>query len=465
MKRVTWIALTIAVLAVAWFVWSAADTARAADEKTLYTCSMHPEVVQDEPGTCPICHMDLVPLKPTNEPVAPDAATDAEPSPKAAGAVRIDPVMVQNMGVRLEHVQRDKLRRNVRTLGEIDVAEDALGVVNLRFSGWIEKIHVDKTGAAVRRGQSLFRIYSPELLQAQEEYLQVAKSVGPDSDLTASARTKLDLLIGGAWLSKRLDETGEAMRSVTIPSPQSGFVLHKNVVQGSKVAAGADLYTIGNLAKIWVTAEVYEFDAPWIAAGQTARLELPFQQGRRLEGKVDYVYPTLDPQTRTLRARLVFPNPGVNLKPGMFATVWIDVEEKPQALVVPTEAILHSGERQLVFVSLGGGRFAPRDIVTGMEGDDHRTEVLSGLEENEVVVVSGQFLLDSESQLQEAVNKLLDARLAAKQADAQPADEHAGHDHDAAGETYWTCPMHPEIVQDGPGTCPICHMDLVEKKR
>ena len=191
-------------------------------------------------------------------------------------------------------------------------------------------------------------------------------------------------------------------------------MLHKNVVDGARVAAGQDLYRIGNLKTIWVSAEVYEFDAPWVEVGQKATMELSFQAGRRWEGRVAYIYPTLSPRSRTLRVRLEFHNPGINLKPGMFATVRVEAQRKDDVLRVPTEAILHSGERRIVFVSPSLGRYEPREVVTGLTGDNRLTEVLEGLEEGDAAVVSGQFLLDSESQLQEAVQKLLDARLQAK---------------------------------------------------
>ncbi len=381
--------------------------------------------------------------------------------------VRIDPVTVQNMGVRVAHVERKDLTRAIRTIGEVDVAEDALSVVNLRYSGWIEKIFVDETGTQVKKGQPLFTIYSPELMQAQQEYISAAQSAGPDSPLAASARTRLELAGVGSWLIKKLDTKSTPFKTLTVYSPQSGYVLHKSVVEGSKVMAGRDLYRIGNLTAIWVNVEVYEFDAPYIHEGHGAKMELPFQKGKTYEGQVAYVYPTLDMKTRTLKARLEFPNPGLGLKPGMFATVWVEAERKPNALVVPTESILHSGKRQLVFVAKGGGRYEPREVVTGLSGDGHLTEIISGVREHEAVVTSGQFLLDSESQLQEAVAKLLDDRLESKtNTMKQAGDSEAAHDHDLhEANSYWTCPMHSQIVQDGPGLCPICKMDLVEKKQ
>jgi Cu(I)/Ag(I) efflux system membrane fusion protein/cobalt-zinc-cadmium efflux system membrane fusion protein len=194
-------------------------------------------------------------------------------------------------------------------------------------------------------------------------------------------------------------------------------------------------------------------------------MELSFQAGKKYEGKVSYIYPTLNPKTRTLQVRLEFENPGLGLKPGMFATVQIEAQRKASVLSIPSEAILHSGTRQVVFVAVDLGKYEMREIATGLSGDRNKTEVLSGLTQGERVVTSGQFLLDSESQLQEAVQKLLAARLHAKEKRVAPDDAPAAHDHGEASETYWTCGMHPQIVQDGPGTCPICGMDLTEKSK
>lgn len=486
-------------------VKNSADDAQQgpANQKTLWTCGMHPNVISDKPGSCPICKMDLTPMKneanagagtpeksgerkirywaapmdatyirdePGKSPMGMDLVPvyedDNEQGTDSGNVVKIDPVVVQNMGIRTAHALLVDLKRSIRTIGEVDVAEDSVSVVNLRYAGWIEKIHVDQTGAYVKKGQPLFRIYSPELVQAQHEYIQARDSAGPDSPLAQSARTRLELAGAGSWLVKALEGKKTAFKTLTVPSPRNGYVLHKNVVQGSKVVAGTDLYRIGNLANIWVNVDVYEFDAPWIEKGDPARMELSFAKGKTFQGSVAYVYPTLDKKTRTLKARLEFPNPGLGLKPGMFATVWIQAQRLPGVLAVPTEAILHSGQRQLVFVSKGDGKFEPREIVTGLVGDGHITQVLSGLSEHEVVVTSGQFLLDSESQLQEAVAKLLAARLEAKKTAATAPDKAGAKDeHDHEGQAYWTCPMHPQIVQDGPGQCPICKMDLVEKKK
>jgi len=406
----------------------------ASHEETLWTCGMHPQVVEHEPGTCPICGMDLVP-------VYADQLS-------AGASVTIDPLVVQNMGVRLQRVKREPLFRHVRTIGTVDVAEDAVSVVNPRFSGWVERIYADKTGDAIEAGQPLVDIYSPELVAAQEEYLLAIRARGAKSELARSARRKLELLGLDARDVKALASSGRVQRAVPIRAPRSGYVLHKNVVEGARVPAGQDLYTIGDLSRIWVQAEVYEHDAPWVEVGQPAQMELTYARGGAIEGSVAYVYPTVNEVSRTLTVRLEFPNPDLRLKPGMFATVYIQFQRVDDSLVVPTEAILHSGRREIVFVSLGEGHFEPREITTGLVGDQHTTQVLSGLREGELVVTSGQFLLDSESQLQEAIAKMSRRR--------------AGHDSaaDEQEALIYACPMHPEQTSHEPGRCPVCGMDL-----
>jgi Cu(I)/Ag(I) efflux system membrane fusion protein/cobalt-zinc-cadmium efflux system membrane fusion protein len=266
----------------------------------------------------------------------------------------------------------------------------------------------------VKKGQALFSIYSPELVAAQKEFLIAYNTSGPDSELARSAAERVRLWDIPQSVLDRVAREQNVDRTTVIRAPRSGYVLHKNVVEGARVAAGTDLYRIGNLKTIWVNAEVYEFDAPWIRVGQAASMELSYQRGRTFEGEVNYIYPTLNKKTRTLTVRLEFANPGIDLKPGMFATVRIESRSKQGVLVIPTEAIIHSGERQLVFVADGVGKYRPRQVVTGLVGDGHVTEVLSGLQEGETVVTSGQFLLDSESQLQEAVQKLMADRLQTK---------------------------------------------------
>lgn len=379
----------------------------------------------------------------------------------APEAVTIDPVVVQNMGVRTAMVEIGPVFRNVRTLGEVEVAEGELSVVNLKYDGWIEKIFVDETGSRVEKGQPLFSVYSPQVASAMDEY-RLSLSQGEQSPLAKSAYRRLRLLGISKGQLGRVARTGEVPGYLTVSSPRSGFVLHKSAVLGGHAKEGEDLYRIGALGKVWVTAQIYEHDIPWVEAGSPATIEFQFDGGKSWEGTVSYVYPTLNQRSRTLTVRLEFDNPELSLKPGMLATVRIETRRREGVTTVPSEAVLRSGERQLVFVARGYGTYAPREVVTGLMADNDRTEIIEGLEAGEEVVVSGQFMLDSESQLQEAIGKLLRERL-------QVQDGSAEHRHDGApdegGVTYWACPMHPEVISDHFDTCPKCGMDLVRKKR
>ena len=452
-----------------------------------YTCGMHPEIVLEEEGSCPVCHMDLVlretssrddnverkithwvaPMDPNyisdvpgKSPMGMDLVPVYEDEISSGKGITIDPTVVQNMGVRVKHAIYRDISHTIRTIGKAEIADDKSFVVNLRFSGWIEKIYADEVGQKIAKGSKLFEIYSPQLIAAQEEYLLAVNNYGKDSKIAEASKKRLLLWnIPKTHLDKIISENN-AQQNVIITSPFSGHILHKNIKEGSKVKAGADLYHIGNLDKIWIIADIYEFDAASVKTGQNVTLEFTNLPGKTLNGKISFIYPTLNPKTRTQKIRIELNNSDLALKPGMFATVRIESEKMQQVLTVPTEAIINSGERKIVFISRGNGKFDPREIITGLSDDkDYYTEVISGLHKNEIVVVSGQFLMDSESQLQEAVQKLLDAKFRSSSSTV------SGDNHDHSGTTYFTCPMHPTIVQDEAGECPICVMDLVEEEQ
>ncbi len=368
------------------------------DEVSHYTCSMHPSVKQEGPGTCPICSMDLVPV--TREELA-------------TGTIVLAGERVQQIGVRTGRVTRRVARGEVRTVGRVVLDETRLTDVTVKFGGWIEDLRVDETGQWVGRGQTLFTLYSPELYAAQQEYLVALRSqraaqgtAAPDRAdyLVEAARQKLALWDLTAGQVRQIAERAQPLRSVPVLSPAAGYVLEKNVVEGAAVEPGMPLFRIGGLDRVWVEADVYEAELPRVALGQPARVTLPHEPGQVFHGRVDLVLPTLTLETRSGRVRLAITNRpapgGVQLRPGMYTDVVLDVPVR-EALLVPESAVLYTGPRALVFLALGQGRFQPREVeLGGKQGDTY--EVVSGLAEGDLVVTSGNFLIAAESRLKAA---------------------------------------------------------------
>jgi RND family efflux transporter MFP subunit len=484
-------------------------------DKTLYTCGMHPQVVQDEPGNCPICGMKLTPIRkqagtaqggagpasgerkvkyykstmmpgevrqtPGKDsmgmdmaPVYEDEAAAAEPQ-----QIAIDPVTTQNMGIRTATVTRGPLRRSVRTVGVIDYDETTLAEVTTKFKGWVEKLYVNATGQLVMRGDPLFEIYSPELYSAQREYL-LASEQGTNASggaaLKTSALTKLKFFDISDGQIAELERTGQPRKTLRIVAPRDGFVVEKTVVEGQMVDAGLRLYRLADLGLVWVQAQIYEQDLVYVKLGQEALVTLSYLSDREFRGRVTYIYPNVDEKTRTARVRMEFHNPGYFLKPGMFATVQVTSQLEPSALLIPDMAILRSGEKTTVFAALAGGKFEPRTVTLGPQAENDTYQVLGGLKEGERIVTSGQFMLDSESQLREAIQKMLNPNPPGGSAPTpSPATntlpEHpmghepmaAGHTAESAATLKYICPMpeHVSIEYDRPGKCPICGMALV----
>jgi membrane fusion protein, copper/silver efflux system len=437
--------------------------------KTLYTCGMHPQVVQDHPGNCPICGMKLTPIrKEANEgPAAIPGSTTA------SSVIEVDPVTTQNMGLRTAVVTRGPLRRLIRTVGVIDYDETALSDVTTKSKGWVEKLYVNATGQLVMRGDPLFEIYSPELYSAQREYVvaleQGSNSPGADS-LKTSALTKLKFFDISDEQIAELERTREPMKTLKIVAPQDGFVMEKAVVKGQMVEAGMKTYRLADLGLVWVQAQIYEQDLGYIQLGQEVTVTLSYLPDREFRGRVTYIYPNIDEKTRTARVRMEFHNPGYFLKPGMFATVHVSSELAPSVLLVPDMAILRSGEKNTVFVALEEGKFEPRAVVLGAQAQDDMYQVVRGLKEGERIVTSGQFMLDSESQLREAIQKMLQPKSRSEVTEtnglALPATNQeftALSGTTADSNVKYICPMpeHVSIEYEHPGKCPICGMTLV----
>lgn len=400
----------------AWSAVANRDRVDRADSKAgagrYYTCGMHPWVILPHPGSCPICSMKLVPLDPA----------------KFSGQVTIDPVVAQNIGVRVEKVGVGSLGGELRTVGTVDYDETRLGDVNLKVSGWIEKLYVSYLGQKVRQGQPLFSLYSPDLYAAEEEYLLAYRAQravkGEESNtrqLIEAARTKLSYFDIGPDQIRALERRGTPKKTMVIRSPHAGVVTEKHAVEGMKVTPGMTAYRIADLSRVWVMATVYEYQSQQIKLGQRATMTLTYVPGEKLEGKVVYIYPYLDQRTRQINVRLEFPNPKLTLKPGMYATVVFEGLSGERRVLVPRSAVIDTGERQVAFVSLGQGRFEPRQVRMGGETADGKVEILSGLEAGELVVTSGQFLIDSEARMREALAKMMTPAAAQQEAAPAPA--------------------------------------------
>ncbi|HUP19892.1 MAG TPA: efflux RND transporter periplasmic adaptor subunit [Gemmatimonadota bacterium] len=333
------------------------------------------------------------------------------------GSVRLTADQIRTFGVTFGSVERRLLEDEIRTVGIVNFDETRLAGVTTKFGGYVERLYVDFTGRPVRAGEPLVEIYSPELVAAQEELLLAARlerglrgsSVPgvPDgySDLVSAARQRLRLWDISQAQIDRVLETGQARRTLTLYAPVSGVVVEKNVLAGQAVQAGQPLYTIADLSEVWIEAELREADAALVEEGDPAAVELSALPGRTIRGQVEYVYPTLQSASRSLKARIAVANPDGRLKPGMYATVRITAPAR-EALTVPASAVLNTGERRLVFVDLGQGRIAPREVEVGRAGAGY-VEVLAGLEPGQRVVTSAQYLLHSESNLAETMRSMV----------------------------------------------------------
>ncbi len=471
------------------------------DAGKLYTCGMHPQVIQNQPGNCPICGMKLTLIhKPAGEApsgdrkikfyqstmkpgeTSPTPAKDSmgmdmapvyDEAPAAAdtAAIAVDAATRQNMNLRTAEVQAGPLRKTIRTVGTIDYNETALADVTTKFKGWISQLNVDATGQLVHRGESMFEIYSPELYSAEVEFLQVL-SFGSTNDpgaaaLRETAAAKLRFFDVPEAQIAELEKSRKVAKTLPVSAPRSGFVIEKNVVSGQMVDAGMRLYRIADLGIVWVIAQVFEQDLSLVTLGQEAVVKVASFPDREFRGRVTFVYPTVDEKTRTAKVRLEFENPGYFLKPGMFVSAQIHAQLEDSAVLVPEMAVLRSGAKNTVFVAREGGKFEAREVVLGVEAENGMDEVLSGLNAGEQIVTSGQFLLDSESQLREAIDKMRGptAPVKAPSTTANAVSPASGA-APAKGEVevlVYVCPMpeHVSIIYDHAGSCPVCGMALV----
>lgn len=384
---------------------------------TMYVCPMHPEVRQDHPGTCPECGMDLEPegaagVHDHSGHDMSDGAGDPVPVPRAG--LTLDLRRQQLIGVRIAEAEERQLGDTLRAVGIVRYDETRQADINMKVDGWIEELYVDFTGRSVTRGQPLFTFYSPDLLATQKEYLlalttrdQLRDSAVADARdyaerMVRSARQRLHLWDLTEEQIDELERTREPRRALVFRSPAQGVVLEKRAVKGMRATAGESLYTLADLSVVWVEADVYERELSGISVGRAATVTLDAYPGERFAGRVSYIFPFVEQESRTVRVRLELPNRGSRLKPGMFANVELASPSRGPSLTVPSDAVVDSGRAQFVFLSLGDGYFEPRQVKAGRRANGV-VEVLDGLEKGDRVASGATFFIDSESQLRAAM--------------------------------------------------------------
>jgi Cu(I)/Ag(I) efflux system membrane fusion protein len=375
-----------------WQTDSDVSTSSGKSERAVlyYKAPMDPNFRSDTPGTSPM-GMELVP-------VYADEVGSVD-----LGVVSIDPTIVNNLGVRSAAAEKSVLSRRIETVGYVGYDEDTIHHIHTRADGWIEKLSIKTTGDPVTRGQILFEFYSPTLVNAQEEYLATLQS--SNVPLRKASRQRLTAFGVGEEEINRLESERKVKQRVRVYAQSDGFVAHLGVREGIYITAATDVMSIAELDSVWVLVEVFERQVAWVKAGQRAEVMLDYLPGEILQGTVDYVYPELDSKTRTLKVRLRFDNPAEALRPNMFSRVTIFGTETPPVVHVPQEALIRGGTVDRVVLALGGGRFRTQPVKVGIEAGD-RVEIRSGLNVGDRVVTSGQFLIDSESNIDSALARM-----------------------------------------------------------
>ena len=463
-------------------VRSGGKIAVSQEEKAKYTCGMHPWIIQEKPGSCPVCGMTLTKVEgktqpSTSAPATPQAGeffaqgeakkgerkilyyrnpmnpsiTSPVPAKDEMGmdfvpvysdevappggveglaTVRVGEESLHFAGIQTTPAKREKVTHSVRTVGIVTADERRIRHVHTKISGWIDKLFINFTGEMVGRGKPILSLYSPELLASQEEFLQAretaakfATSSSPDvqklgQELLQSARRRLQLFDVPEGFIAELERTGTPRRTVTLNAPVSGYVLMKGVFEGQQVEPGMELFNVTDLSKVWIEADLYEYETSSVRVGQEASLTLTYDPGVQLRGKVAYVFPYLSPESRTLKVRFDFPNPKLTLKPAMYVDVSLALTTA-EGVAIPDSALIDTGIRQVVFVETSPGTFEPRLVKTGIRGEG-KVQLLVGVKEGEKVVIRANFLLDSESKLRAAFTKMTGSS-------AAPGGQHGQH--------------------------------------
>lgn len=376
------------------------DTAKPKEKKILYwVAPMDPNFRRDKPGKSPM-GMDLVPVYDDEG----DTGT----------GIKIDSTVVNNLGVRTAPAIKGPLSRAINSVGYVEYDETKISHVHLRTKGWVEKLKIKAVGERVKKGDTLFELYSPDLVNAQEEYLQALATNG---GLLRASKERLRSLGLTLEQIKALKSTKKVKELIQIHSPQDGVISELNIREGMHVMPATVIMSIVDLSEVWLIADVFEQQASWVKLGLEANASLSYLPGKTFKGQVDFIYPNLEPKTRSLRVRLKFKNPGEILKPNMFAHVSISGTPKQDVVSIPKEALIRSGQTERVIIAKGEGRFAAKEVTSGIESKDF-VEIISGLAEGAQVVTSAQFMIDSESSLKASFNQMERAK-----------DEHQNHHH------------------------------------
>jgi len=411
-------------------------------EETLYTCGMHPDIIETQPGDCPICGMKLNPIKNGSKsaaqsdgerkiiywraPMNPNEIYDEpgksqmgmdlvpvyEDEGGASGVVTVDGSVLQSMNVKMEFVKAGKLSNKIYTNGVLATDERKEYAVTTKINGWIEKLYINYVGQNVKKGEKLVDIYSPELVAAQQEVLTALDYDGSGGSMLKNATRKLELFDVSKSEIDNLLKTKKVKKYVTLYAPSDGTVLTKNVLEGKMIKAGKEIVKIADLSNLWFYADVYESELKKIDIGSKAEITFTYNPDKTFSGVVSFIYPTVDPVTRTVKVRIDLNNSSSELKPSMFGNVEIIGKSGDELPIVPETAVIRSGKENIVILSLGEGKFKPVDVKLGLY-DDGFYQVLSGLKEGDAIVTSGQFMIDSESSLRSAV-KLFSSKDAGK---------------------------------------------------
>lgn len=432
----------------------AKEEAQVSQSKQLWTCPMHPDMIQNQPGECPICGMTLIPVdsdssnsnassngerkvlfyrNPMNPTItSPVPAKDEmgmdyvpvyedEKTESIGAPVSIDPSIVQNIGVVTEEIMLRDIHQNIRTVGYLDYDQEKMVAVTIKYSGFVEKVYVNYIGQPVRKGEPLFEVYSPQLIQTEQELLSAIefsermKNAPADVsnraiNLVEAARQRLEYWDIRPEQIRKLEETGKVFRTLTVTSPGDGLVMKRmSGLEGMAVQPGMDVIHIAGLTNLWLQVEVFENQLAWINTGSLATITFSYFPGKTFSGRVRFVEPEVSEKTRTVKVTLEVPNRDGKLRAGMYAQVEFSPVLAEQAIAVPNQAVLRTGERNIVVQALDKGRFAPTEVVLGAQGENY-VQILSGLNVGEKIVTSAQFLIDSESNLREAINKMLAER-------------------------------------------------------